>query len=89
MPCALAITSPGRLLTVQDAIEIYSLAYIIKGGNILGTSSRITFVEFIGVAHLFYYFTEFSLPFDNGIIRRLDVSRAIDEGVLPTTLTPK
>jgi len=40
------------------------------------------------VAHLFYYFTEFSLPFDNGIIRKQDLLRGIDEGTLPTTLSP-
>lgn len=55
----------------------------------MGEKSRIDFVQFVGIAHLFYYFTEFSLPFDDGIINRKDVMRAIDEGVLPTTLTPK
>jgi len=40
------------------------------------------------VAHLFYYFTEFSLPFDNGSIFLRDVMNGIDNGVLPTTLTP-
>lgn len=58
------------------------------GGNILGNKSRISFPEFVGVAHLFYYFTEFSLPFDDGIIGKRDVLRGIDEGVLPTTLSP-
>jgi len=54
----------------------------------LGDTPRISFVDFVGVAHLFYYFTEFSLPFDDGIINRKDVLRAIDEGVLPSTLSP-
>jgi len=69
-------------------MEVYNLAYIIKGGNILADFPRITFVEFVGISHLFYYFTEFSLPFSNGVIRKLDVLRAIDEGTLPSTLTP-
>jgi len=89
MPCSLAITSPGRMLSQQDSVEIYTLAYIIEAGQPIGTSTRIEFVEFLGVAHLFYYFTEFSLPFDDGTIGLKDVQRAIDAGVLPTTLTPK
>lgn len=69
-------------------MEVFTLVYIIAGGNIIGEETRITFVEFVGVAHLFYYFTEFSLPFDDGMIGKKDVLRAIDEGVLPTTLNP-
>jgi len=41
----------------------------------------------VSVAHLFYYFTEFSLPFDDGVIGKKDVLRAIDSGALPTTLS--
>jgi len=89
MPCSLAVTSPGRLLTQQDAYEIYTLAYIIEAGQPFGVSTRIEFVEFFGVAHLFYYFTEFSLPFDDGSISLKDLNRGVDAGVLPSTLTPK
>jgi len=42
----------------------------------------------VEVAHLFWYFTEFSLPFDNGTISKSDVLRGIDLNALPTTLTP-
>jgi hypothetical protein len=40
------------------------------------------------VAHLYYYFTEFELPFVDTSINKKDVIRAIDEGALPTTLNP-
>jgi len=90
MPCALMITSPGKLLTAQDSYEVFSLVWIIEGGNVYGQgNSRISFVDFLGVAHLYYYFTEFSLPFDDGAIDKKDVLRSVDQGVLPTTLTQK
>jgi len=33
MPCALAITSPGKLLSQQDCIQVYQLASIIENGQ--------------------------------------------------------
>lgn len=46
------------------------------------------FEIFVGVAHLYYYFTEFSLPFDDGTIAKQDVLRGIDLNALPTTFSP-
>jgi len=88
MGCALQITSPGRLLQSPEAHEIYSLANLIRDGNKRGSQSRINFIEFLGIAHLYYYFSEFELPFKFPHINKKDILRAIDEAVLPTTMNP-
>jgi len=60
LPCALAITSPnGKILSVADTAEVFSLVFILQTGQGWGTVSQISFTEFVGVAHLYYYFSEF------------------------------
>lgn len=61
---------------------------MIKTGKNVGTTPRISFLEFITVAHLYYYFSEFELPFKFPHINKKDILRAIDEAVLPTTFNP-
>jgi len=41
----------------------------------------------LGVAHLYYYYVEFEVPFRDGNINKKDIIRAIEEGSLPTTLS--
>jgi hypothetical protein len=82
------MTSPGRILQLPEALTVFELAYVIRDGKDLGDSARIKFLEFLGVAHLYYYFSEFELPFPFPYINKKDILRAIDEAVLPTTLSP-
>lgn len=40
------------------------------------------------MAHLYYYFTEFEIPYNNKIkIAKSDVLRALEEGILPNNLS--
>jgi hypothetical protein len=72
-----------------EASELYKLACIIKDGKINGGNiPTLNFIEFIGVAHLYYYFVEFEVPFNNGLMDRKDFIRGIEEGSLPTTFSP-
>lgn len=64
------------------------MGYVIRDGNSRGAISKLDFVSFLGVAHLFHYFTEFEMPFKFPHINKKDILRAIDEGVLPTTFNP-
>lgn len=89
MGCALQITSPGRLLQSPEASEIYSLAHVIRDGIKTGSVPRIDYIEFVEIAHLYYYFSEFELPFKFPHINKKDILRAVDEGVLPTTFSPE
>jgi len=41
----------------------------------------------LGAAHIYYYWSEFSLPFHGGKINKKDVVRGIEESTLPTTLS--
>lgn len=87
MNCALHITAPGRIQQIIDGKDCFRLANIIKGGT-QNSQSSIDYIQFIQVAHLHYYFTEFSIPFsDKGTVNKKDLIRAIEEGVLPTTMT--
>lgn len=88
MSCALQITSPGRVLSAPDAKEVYELAFVLKEGKNTGSVSQINFLEFIGVAHLYYYFSAFELPFQKGVLTKKSALRAIDDAVLPSTLGP-
>lgn len=60
---------------------------VIKQGTQIGSTANLDVLEFLLVAHLYYYFSEFEIPFKNGMIIKKDVIRAIDEYVLPTTLS--
>jgi len=40
------------------------------------------------VAHLYYYFSSFELPFQKGMLTKKSALRAIDDAVLPSTLGP-
>lgn len=87
--CAVRISSPGKILQQVEASELYKLACVIKDGKVNGGNiPTLNFIEFVEVAHLYYYFVEFELPFNDGVMDRKDVIRAIEEGSLPTTLTP-
>lgn len=88
MSCALQITSPGRVLAAVDAKEVYDLAFIIREGKNMGSVSQIQFVPFVNVAHLYYYFSAFELPFQKGMLTKKSALRAIDDAVLPSTLGP-
>jgi len=88
MSCALQITSPGRVLSAPDAKEVYELAFILKEGKNLGSVSQIQFLDFLCVAHLYYYFSSFELPFSKGQLTKKSALRAIDDAVLPSTLGP-
>lgn len=72
----------------MEAHDVYKLGCVFKDGKLGGTLPYLNFIEFVGVAHLYYYFTEFDLPFNDSKIDRKDVIRALEEGSLPTTLTP-
>lgn len=64
------------------------MGYVIREGVSTGAINRLNFIEFLPIAHLFYYFTEFEMPFKFPHIHKKDILRAIDEGVLPTTFNP-
>jgi hypothetical protein len=42
----------------------------------------------MGVAHIYFYFTEFEVPFTSGKISKRDILRAIDEATLPNNISP-
>jgi hypothetical protein len=46
-------------MSVGDTKEVFSLVFILSTGQGWGTVSIISFTEFVGVAHLYYYFSEF------------------------------
>lgn len=72
----------------MEASEVFKLANIIREGKLEGSVNKLDFIEFLGVAHLFYYFVEFDLPSRDEKIHKRDILRSIEEGVLPTTLNP-
>lgn len=87
MNCALHITAPGKIQQIIDGKECFRLANVIRVGKQFSGSSM-TYIEFVLVGHLHYYFTEFSIPFsDKGTVNKKDIIRAVEEGVLPTTMT--
>jgi hypothetical protein len=54
----------------------------------MGSTSQIGFLAFLNVAHLYYYFSAFELPFQKGMLTKKSALRAIDDAVLPSTLGP-
>lgn len=45
-------------------------------------------LDFLQISYLYYYFSEFGVPFRDGYLARQDLQRAIDNQVLPSALSP-
>jgi len=61
---------------------------MIRDGAQKGQAARAAFLEFLGPAHLHYYFAEFEFPFVNALIGKKDVLRSVEDSVLPNNITP-
>lgn len=46
-------------------------------------------MEFAEIARYYYFFEEFEVPFNDGVIEMKDVLRAIDDQAVPTALNPR
>ena len=47
------------------------------------------FLQYLEISHLYYYFHEFDIPFNGEAISKKQVLKAIENEVLPSSLTPR
>jgi len=86
--CAVTVVVPHRRLMFPEAKEIFDEGLKIKYGKLTGESAYIGFLEFFEVVRIFHFFEEFEVPFNDGILLKKDILRAIDDHAMPSTLTP-
>ena len=85
----MAITSPRtRRIYTPDEKIMFKSAIVLSDGYYNGQQSYLTITQFIGVAHVYNYFNEYQVPFDEGFVYLNDVLKATQEEMLPFIYTP-
>ena len=88
--CAMRICAPGRTIDYSESKVLLNIIYFMKTGWLPMSTTHTTFQvkEFIQIAHIYYYFNSFDMPFLDNVISKADILRVIDEQSLPTSLSP-
>jgi hypothetical protein len=68
VPCAMRIAVPGWIADEQDSNFLMNLNTIIKEGKLKYQTPYLDCMSFLEMAHLYYYFVAFEMPFNNGIV---------------------
>jgi hypothetical protein len=61
--CAIQISAPGRILNLPDAKLVFDMGWILKEGKSEGQSAYLSFLDYLTISHIYYYFAEFEVPF--------------------------
>ena len=88
--CAMRICVPGKTIDYAESKNLLGIIYFMHNGWLPLSQTHTTFavLEFIQVSHIYYYFNQFDMPYNDGQISKLDFLRVIDEQSLPTSLNP-
>lgn len=79
MQCAITVAVPGRRLYMPDAVELFDMAVRIFVGTPIQDTPYIDFKAFFEIARVYYFFQEFNIPFDDGLLLKKDMIRAIND----------
>ena len=75
--CALAITSPRtRHLAAPEEKTLYTSAIVLSDGFYFGQTSYLNVTQFLGLSYLYNYFSDYEIPFSDGMVGPQDFIRA-------------
>jgi hypothetical protein len=88
MGCAMTVAVPGRRLYLPDSTELFDMAVLIFKGTPLNDTPYLDFASFFEIARVYYFFQEFNIPFDDGLLMKKDMMRAINDQMVPHDISP-
>lgn len=68
MGCAMTVAVPGRRLYLPDSTELFDMGVLLFKGTPVMDTPYLNFQAFFEISRVYYYFQEFNLPFDNGLL---------------------
>jgi len=87
--CALSITSPRtRHIFSPEEKQMYLSAVVLTDGFYYGQTSYLTPMQLIGVSYIYNYFSDYELPYNDGVVTKADFVRSVQEGNLPIIYNP-
>jgi len=71
----------------METTEIFDLAVKLNQFK-YEAKTYLEFMDFLQIARIYYYFSEYEVPFVDGVLEKKDLVRAINDQVTPTFFTP-
>lgn len=78
IPCGMKIVVPGLIATEQDVKMIMDIVMAFSTGKMATTDPYMRLFEFIQTSYIYYYFYAFQVPYQNGLVKKTDMKRAVD-----------
>jgi len=78
MDCAIYVVVPGRRLDLPDTNEVFRAAMnFCYGGDKAGDidSFWLNYETFLEIIRVFYFFSDYEIPFNNGLLMKKDIIR--------------
>ena len=87
MQCALGVTTPQKRRFLPVANQVFNIAVELYKTKNRDNEAFLDFFSFAKIAYLYYYFNEFELPFQSENLTRKVLLNAIEDQVMPTSIT--
>jgi hypothetical protein len=78
MDCAIYVVVPGRRLDLPDTNEVFRAAMNFCYGGLLAPkqdSYWLNYETFLEIMRVYYFFSDYEIPFVNGILEKKDIIR--------------
>lgn len=85
MECALTATTPQKRKFLPVANQVFNIAnklFYVKNSE---TNLFLNFFDFLRIAHLYYYFNEYELPFQDEYLSKRILIKGISDQIMPNS----